>query len=374
MEDADPETQALLIKLHRELNQLPTRAARRQTAQTNAPPSRAVQAKDAANKPKQRQTSRSPTPASTDGSPGKGQQRHKDDSHTDGSAKKKAPDQQQQGGGAPGARGACAHDAWSPCAAACALRVAAPGERQHAAHRGPPHHPLACKQQRLHPPPPPLLTSPPCNPPPQKKTKPGDQAAQERPAKRAKPSSKPTRSITPAESDQPGVRAKPEAAASPSQQHQKQRRQRRPQGAADTDGSNATHHEAPISAVAAAACEAVRQKVRQHGGSGAAAPRQVKCFHAGVRWGVTLPHSALQSRADLAAVLYDAFAGHILSCGRGDLLEVVVLDGSGGVTEFPSLRSGSGGGRESAQHWKGALERAAKVYVRPDRPPASLPL
>jgi hypothetical protein len=134
--------------------------------------------------------------------------------------------------------------------------------------------------------------------------------------------------------------------------------------------------------VAAAACDAVRHKVRQHGSNAAGAQqRQVKCFHAGVRWGVSLPHSALRSRAELAAALNDAFAGHILSCGRGDLLEVVVLDGSGGVSEFPSLRAsggggggGGGGGRESVQRWQAAMEQAAKVYVRPDRPPAGLPL
>jgi hypothetical protein len=189
-----------------------------------------------------------------------------------------------------------------------------------------------------------------------------DPTTQERPSKRLKPS-KPARSLTPAESDQPSPLAKQGAADK--------------QGAAaDTDGSNATHHEAPISAVAAAACDAVKHKLRQQasqhasGASKQQQQRQVKCFHAGVRWGVSLPAGSIQSRADLAAALNDAFAGHILSCGRGDLLEIVMLDGAGAVTEFSSLRSGIG--RESSQRWKACIDKAAKVYVRPDRQPSAL--
>ncbi len=52
----------------------------------------------------------------------------------------------------------------------------------------------------------------------------------------------------------------------------------------------------------------------------------VKVYHAGVRWAIRLPRAALCSRADLAAALNDAFAGEILSCGRGDSLSIVFLD------------------------------------------------
>ena len=90
--------------------------------------------------------------------------------------------------------------------------------------------------------------------------------------------------------------------------------------------------------------------------------RIIKCFHAGVRWGITLPPDALKTRADLATALNDAFAGEILSCGRGETLNIVFLDGGGGVFEFPSLRTS--GARDSSTKWKVAVEQAVKVYVR----------
>lgn len=51
----------------------------------------------------------------------------------------------------------------------------------------------------------------------------------------------------------------------------------------------------------------------------------IKCFHAGVRWGIPLTPDALKTRSDLATALNDAFAGEILSCGRGDMLSIVFL-------------------------------------------------
>jgi hypothetical protein len=81
-----------------------------------------------------------------------------------------------------------------------------------------------------------------------------------------------------------------------------------------------------------------------------------------VRWGITLSPDALKTRADLATALNDAFAGEILSCGRGETLSIVFLDGEGKVLEFPSLRSS--GARDSSSKWKVAVEQAIKVYVR----------
>lgn len=93
-----------------------------------------------------------------------------------------------------------------------------------------------------------------------------------------------------------------------------------------------------------------------------AGERLIKCFHAGVRWGITLPAEALKTRGDLATALNDAFAGEILSCGRGDTLSIAFLDAEGTSTEFPSLRSS--GVKESASKWKGQVDKAVKIYVR----------
>lgn len=90
-------------------------------------------------------------------------------------------------------------------------------------------------------------------------------------------------------------------------------------------------------------------------------PRLIKCFHAGVRWGITLTPESLKTRNDLATALNDAFAGEILSCGRGDCLNIVFLDSEGRATEFPSLRNS--GVRESATKWKAMVEKAVKIYV-----------
>jgi hypothetical protein len=103
----------------------------------------------------------------------------------------------------------------------------------------------------------------------------------------------------------------------------------------------------------------------------------VKCFFAGVRWGVSLPQALLSAggRPGLASALNDAYAGAILSCGRGDALRIVFLDAGGRLTEFPPLRggeggsgAGSGGGRgeapkDNASRWKAAADKAVRVYV-----------
>ena len=90
------------------------------------------------------------------------------------------------------------------------------------------------------------------------------------------------------------------------------------------------------------------------------APRTIKCFHAGVRWGVHLSPDALQTRGDLATTLNDLFAGEILSCGRGEMLSVLFVDVEGQGVEFPPLRDGV---RESASKWKAMVGKAVRVYV-----------
>jgi hypothetical protein len=88
--------------------------------------------------------------------------------------------------------------------------------------------------------------------------------------------------------------------------------------------------------------------------------QRVKCFHAGVRWGVTLKTEAIKKRSDLATALNDAYAGQILSCGRGEMLHVVFLDSDGQAVEFPALRSDA---KESASKWAACVDKAVRIYV-----------
>ncbi|EFJ51747.1 hypothetical protein VOLCADRAFT_103388, partial [Volvox carteri f. nagariensis] len=106
----------------------------------------------------------------------------------------------------------------------------------------------------------------------------------------------------------------------------------------------------PLEAAAAAASGAVKEQAKALGQ--VADNRFVKCFHAGVRWGIKLSRQALQTRSDLATALNDAFAGEILSCGRGETLFIVFLDAQGKATEFPSLRGPNGRGKDSATKWR----------------------
>ncbi len=118
-----------------------------------------------------------------------------------------------------------------------------------------------------------------------------------------------------------------------------------------------------LEAAAAIASASVKEKAKSLAANRqASGQRLLKVFHAGVRWGITLAPDALKTRADLATALNDAFAGEILSCGRGEILNIVFLDGEGKVTEFPSLRSS--GSRDSSTKWKASVERACKIFVR----------
>ncbi|KAF5840676.1 hypothetical protein DUNSADRAFT_15919 [Dunaliella salina] len=91
------------------------------------------------------------------------------------------------------------------------------------------------------------------------------------------------------------------------------------------------------------------------------AARRIKCFMAGIRWGINLAPDSLSSRSDLATALNDALAGEILSCGRGDMLNVAMLDREGNTSEFPPLKSGT---RECSSQWKFSVTNSARIYVR----------
>ncbi|BDA44289.1 hypothetical protein COCOBI_05-4730 [Coccomyxa sp. Obi] len=90
-------------------------------------------------------------------------------------------------------------------------------------------------------------------------------------------------------------------------------------------------------------CEAVPQ------------PSRIKCFYAGVRWGLTLPPEALSSRTSLATSLSAAYGQDASHCGRGDRLHVVFLDKDGKSSEFPP---------HTEAGWGTAAKYASRVYVR----------
>lgn len=125
----------------------------------------------------------------------------------------------------------------------------------------------------------------------------------------------------------------------------------------------ASTYPSPLIAAAVAAGQLVRDRAKRAGATDTG-QRHIKCFHAGVRWGVSLKASDIQSRADLATALNDALAGEILSCGRGDNLHIIFLDNTGSLCEFPSLRSAGTSAKESLQKWQAAVSTAVKVYVR----------
>lgn len=113
-------------------------------------------------------------------------------------------------------------------------------------------------------------------------------------------------------------------------------------------------------AAATAACNVAKQRAKQLS-IGTGAQRTVKVFYAGIRWGITLPWESLKSRADLALALHVAFAGEIVSCGRGDRLAIVFVDGEGNATELPPRASRAV--KETPAHWSKLMERAVKLYV-----------
>uniref|UniRef100_A0A7S3VKC7 Uncharacterized protein n=1 Tax=Dunaliella tertiolecta TaxID=3047 RepID=A0A7S3VKC7_DUNTE len=111
-----------------------------------------------------------------------------------------------------------------------------------------------------------------------------------------------------------------------------------------------------------AAGAATQLRVKQQGAhSEDDAARRIKCFMAGIRWGINLTPDSLTSRSDLATALNDALAGEILSCGRGDMLNITMLDREGNASEFPPLKSGT---RECSSQWKSSVTISTRIYVR----------
>jgi hypothetical protein len=88
----------------------------------------------------------------------------------------------------------------------------------------------------------------------------------------------------------------------------------------------------------------------------------VKVFYAGVRWGISLPRSVVGNTKELARALNEAFAGEILSVGRGENLKTVFVDSKGIASEMPFLHGHLH--KEAATSWEKLAEDAARVYVR----------
>lgn len=94
----------------------------------------------------------------------------------------------------------------------------------------------------------------------------------------------------------------------------------------------------------------------------------VKCFYCGQRFGIWLPKENVSSRRLLAEALNEAYAGSIVSCGRGDRLSVVFIDGNGRVQSFPAIKSRISQSEKDAQgsksqQWGPACSDAVRVVV-----------
>lgn len=99
---------------------------------------------------------------------------------------------------------------------------------------------------------------------------------------------------------------------------------------------------------------------------------RVKCFHAGLRWGLTLPRAALGSRSALAKALSAALAPHGAPPVAGEALHVLFMDAAGATRELPPL-GGKGGealhgeerqAREAEAGWREAAKGCVRLYVR----------
>jgi hypothetical protein len=98
---------------------------------------------------------------------------------------------------------------------------------------------------------------------------------------------------------------------------------------------------------------------------------RIKCFHAAVRWGLTVPVEALSSRDSLASALNMALSPHGLPKAQADDLHVLFIDARGRTTEHPPLREGTKGGEGGAQAdegaamcWEESSRQAVRIYVR----------
>lgn len=93
-----------------------------------------------------------------------------------------------------------------------------------------------------------------------------------------------------------------------------------------------------------------------------AGQHMIKVFHAGLRWGISLPAHAVRTRLDLARALNDAFAGEMISAGRGDLLSIIFVDSEARMTELGPTRWTKS--KESPAQWKALVDTAIRMYVR----------
>lgn len=94
----------------------------------------------------------------------------------------------------------------------------------------------------------------------------------------------------------------------------------------------------------------------------AAGPTQVKVFYAGVRWGLSLPPSAVKTRQLLAQALNVAFVGDILSVGQGRFLSAVFLDVSGSTEELGPVEWRDA--KKDSEQWTRIAKSASRIYVR----------
>lgn len=121
-----------------------------------------------------------------------------------------------------------------------------------------------------------------------------------------------------------------------------------------------TTYESPLKAAAASASLLVQERVK----SLQVKKKRglIKCFYAGIRWGVLLQSDVVrEGRSGLATALNDALAGEILSCGQGEALSITFLTGKGEFIEFPALKDNER--KESVSRWKLAVKKSLLVYV-----------
>lgn len=85
---------------------------------------------------------------------------------------------------------------------------------------------------------------------------------------------------------------------------------------------------------------------------------RVKCFVSGMRWGITLAPTAVQTRGALAAALHEHLASYVAP-GRGDRLHVVFVDAEGRISEFPPAMEAG---------WKTAASSSCRIYVNAGSP------
>ncbi|KAI8463140.1 MAG: hypothetical protein J3K34DRAFT_527222 [Monoraphidium minutum] len=293
MGDTDPETDALVWQLHRQLNDLRPRAGRAGaalTTQLSLDRARRGRPKQPGTESGSREHSRHRR-RSSDGGGGGGEQ------HTSAQRVKKEPPETSSSG----------------------------DERRHERRQGD-------KQARKE----------------RERPRGGDASdhGPERPAKRTKGEERQLKQVQPQQ-------LQPQAAAAA------EARQLPPAAQAAVVASEGARRRARVSAAVAAPDDAQSK-----------GDRPLKLFLAGMRWGVSLPCSALRSRPELARSVNDAFVGEIISVGRGDDLSVVFVTVDGEAEEMPALRGGGGGGGggarggESASKWRRLVGKAARVYVR----------